>query len=191
MPEITRTKAGINQFFYWLCIFIFLNIFFSWFSPGWTDKIGDILIGKEQGTQKKGLPFKDIRVNAKHTQNLVKVGKIEVKTSIKSLKPQKLKQICDKRKNTKITWSKSTQAGDFILLNYDKAFKCKSISFSVENDTDALVQISSDGLVFNSIARIQKGSNEIILKNENIKALRIIQFKKPSSNWILGDINCR
>ncbi|NQZ60064.1 MAG: hypothetical protein HRT88_21645, partial [Lentisphaeraceae bacterium] len=163
MPEITRTKAGINQFFYWISLFICLNITFSWFSPGWTDKIGDVLIGKEQndqGSKKKQLPFKDIRVKEKDNQNFVKGRKIEVKTTIKSLKAQKLKQICDKRKNTKVSWNKSTQIGDFILLNYDKVFKCKSISFTVNNDAHALVQISSDGFVFNSIARIQKGSNE-------------------------------
>ena len=175
-------------------VFLTLNIVFAWFSPGWIDSLGKVLIdGQEQdNSQEENEKFPDIKILASLTT--VKVGSaVRAETSLRGVSAGKLKNICDRQAKTKLTVNGKTRKGDQITLKYSKSFKCKGISFSLNGDKNfsGQLQTSADGIVFSTVKSLKSGSNNITLKNETIKALRIVINKDIQKKWTLGDVSCR
>ena len=196
MAENRKVGAQLNLFFFWLILFLFMNFSFAWYSPGWTDSIGEQLIGDTKKAADKSLDpeviAKKIKaVNAKRTVKYLHFGNIEIRSSMTKIKSRHLKYLCDRKPGTVLDWPKSSK-GDCIVLKYKQSFKCNGISLRIEAEKKltAILQTSTDGIVFSTVKTLTKGANDVPLKGENIKALRIMVYDN-SAAWELGDINCR
>jgi len=193
MAENRKVGARLNIFFFWIMLFLFMNFVFSWFSPGWTNTIGAMLIGDEKSSKPEAeVTTKSIgTVNPIRTVKFLHFGNIELKTSMKTMKPRELKYLCDRKPETVLQWPKA-EKGDCVVLKYKQSFKCSGISLRVEaaDKFRGLLQTSTDGIVFSTVKVLAKGANDIPLKGENVKALRIMLYAN-TPEWKLGDINCR
>jgi hypothetical protein len=184
-------ESVISPSFVLVLIFLVFNIAFSWMSPGWTDKLGQILIDEqEEVIESEKLP--DIKAHPSTTT--AKIGNIvRVECSIKGISARSLKKICDRKSETKLDVKGKTRKGDNVTLKYAKPFNCKGINLSINgpNGLRAQLQTSADGIVFSSVKTLKAGSNDVVLKNEKVKAVRILISKDLTEAWSLGDVSCR
>ena len=60
-----------------------------------------------------------------------------------------------------------------------------------EEDLRLILETSADGLVYSPVKIIKPGANDVELKNEKIKSVRIVVVKDSDKPWTLGDISCR
>jgi hypothetical protein len=184
-------ESIISPSFVLVLIFLVFNIVFSWMSPGWTDKLGEILIDEqEEIAEVDTLP--DIKAHPSITT--AKIGNIvRVETSLEGISARALKKICDRKAETKLDVKGKTRKGDNVTLKYSKSFNCKGINVRINgpNDLSAQLQTSADGIVFSAVKMLKAGSNDVILKNEKVKAVRILISKELKGAWSLGDVSCR
>ena len=183
-------KSLKNISFSFVLIFLFLgfNIVFAWFSPGWVDQLGKILIDENEAPAEEHIKADDVQP-LKTVRN-AKVGNTNITSSIRSVKNQFLKNVADKNNKTKLNCWGETRKGDFVMVKYGKSFQCKAISLTVQGPKSfaALLQTSADGIVYSTAKVIKIGSTNVKLKNEKIKGIRVIVTSKFKGKWTLGDI---
>jgi hypothetical protein len=188
-PKESIFSAG----FLLVLLFLVFNISFSWFSPKIAAKLSPILIDEtEAAAEDASRKLPDIKVLP--TLAFSKVGNtIKVETSIRGVTSRMLKNICDRKSQTKLNMKGEARAGDNVTLKYSKSFPCKGISLRLNGPKElkAQLQVSTDGIVFSAVKLLVPGSNDVKLKNENIKAVRIVVSEKIKGNWSLGDVSCR
>ena len=177
----------INFSFVLILLFLLFNIVFAWFSPGWVDQLGKILIDQNEAPAEEHIKAEDVR--PLKSIKKAKVGNINITSSIRSIKNPVLKNVADKKDNTKLTCWGETRKGDFVMMKYSKPFQCKGISVAIQGPKQfsALLQTSADGIVFSTAKVIKVGSTTVKLKNEKIKGIRIIVTNKFKGKWVLGD----
>lgn len=182
-------KQTLNNSFILVVIYLVFDVFFSAFSPKWTDELGAILI-EDKTLIIEPEKLKDIK--PRPTVRFIHVGDVEVKTSVK-IDARQLKNLCDRSNSTKVNFNIKTQRGDNVVLNYEKSFQCKGISLRLngEEDLRLILETSADGLVYSPVKIIKPGANDVELKNEKIKSVRIVVVKDSDKPWTLGDISCR
>jgi hypothetical protein len=182
-------KTTINESFLLVMLFLVFNACFSFFSPGWTEDLGNILI-EDKTLILEPEKMKDIKPLT--ANKFIKIGDVEVRTSI-GIDPRQLKNICDRTNSTQVNFNLVSKVGDNVLLKYGKAFQCKGISLRLgaEDDFRAVIETSADGIVYSAIKVLKPGATDIELQNEKIKAVRIIVLTATKKPWTLGDISCR
>ena len=188
MVDKAEQTKQINNSFVLILLFLLFNIVFAWFSPGWVDQLGKILIDQNEAPPEEHIKAEDVQP-LKTIKNS-KVGEINLSSSIRSIKSPMLNDIADKNNKTKLTCTGETRKGDFVMLKYNKPFQCKGINLAVQGPKEfvALLQTSADGIVFSTAKIIKAGSNNVKLKNEKIQGVRIIVTNKFKGKWTLGDI---
>ena len=195
MEETKETVAKESLFspaFILVLTFLAFNISFAWFSPDVASKLGKILIDEQDGGPAGAIEnLPDIKVFPSITT--AKVGTVRVETSLRGLSARVLKNICDRKAATKLNIKKDTRKGDAVTLKYSKSFQCKSISLRLNGPKEmkAQLQTSADGIVFSAVKLLKPGSNDVKLKNETIKAVRIVLSENIKGAWTLGDVSCR
>ena len=182
-------KQALNNSFILVITYLIFDVFFSAFSPKWTDQLGAILIEDETLIIE---PEKLKHIKPLPTVRFINVGDIEIKTSVK-IDARQLKNLCDRSNNTKVNFNIKTKRGDNVVLNYGKSFHCKGISLRLNGGEDLrlILETSADGLVYNTVKIIKPGANDVELQNEKIKSVRVVAVKDSDKPWTLGDINCR
>ena len=109
-------------------LFLAFNISFAWFSPGWAAKLSPILIDEtESAAEDVSRKLPDIKVLP--VMAFSKVGNtIRVETSLRGVTSRMLKNICDRKSQTKLNMKGEARIGDNVTLKYSKSFPCKGIS---------------------------------------------------------------
>ncbi|MCH2208264.1 MAG: hypothetical protein MK132_20665 [Lentisphaerales bacterium] len=184
-----KKKQTLNKSFVLVMIYLAFDVFFSAFSPKWTDDLGAILI-EDKTLIIEPAKLKDIK--PRPTVRFIQIGDVEIKTSVK-IDPRQLKNLCDRSNSTKVNFNIKTVKGDNVVLNYEKSFQCKGISLRVNGEEDfrLVLETSADGLVYSPVKILKPGANDIELKNEKIKSVRVVSVQDTSKAWTLGDISCR
>ena len=85
-------KQTLNNSFILVVVYLIFDVFFSAFSPQWTDQLGNILI-EDKSLIIEPEKLKDIK--PRPTVRFISVGDVEVKTSVK-IDARQLKNLCDR-----------------------------------------------------------------------------------------------
>ncbi|MCM8531457.1 MAG: hypothetical protein NE330_09880 [Lentisphaeraceae bacterium] len=182
-------KQTLNYSVVLVMVYLLFDIFFSAFSPKWTEQLSDILI-EDKTLILQPEKVKDIKPIL--ATRFIKVGGVEVRTSL-NIDSRQLKNICDRKNSTKVNFNLKSKRGDNVQINYEKDFLCKGVSLRLNGEESfrALLETSADGLVFHPVKILKPGANNIELQNEKIKSLRIVLMAGTDKPWNLGDISCR